>query len=241
MIERGECDFVIDIAAELPTQAIADIMGVPMEDRHQLRDWSNHMTGSEDPEFNISTRTTGRGRGREMWTYAECAGRREAREPARRHHQRARPRRDRVDGEKHQLSELEFDVFFMLLAVAGTETTRNVIGARHAGVLRAPRTVAAAGGDPTLLDTAVEEMIRWVTPVMYFRRTATRDHELDGEQIAAGDKVVIWYMLGEPRRGRVRRPLHVRHHPLRRTSTSRSAAAGPTSASAPTSPAWRSG
>ena len=192
VIERGECDFVTDIAAELPAQAIADIMGVPMEDRHKLRDWSNHMTGSEDPEFNISEDHTAKAQ-REMWTYANALAA----------EKRANPSDDIIsalvhaeiewEGETHQLSEIEFDVFFMLLAVAGTETTRNVIGLGMEALFERPELWQRLVANPDLLDTAVEEMLRWVTPVMYFRRTATRDLELGGEQIEAGDKVVIWY------------------------------------------------
>jgi cholest-4-en-3-one 26-monooxygenase len=192
VIERGECDFVQDIAAELPVQAIADIMGVPMEDRHRLRDWANHLTGSQDPEFNASEDDTQQARA-EMWQYAnELAA-----------EKRANPSDDIIsalvnaeiefEGEKHQLSELEFDVFFMLLAVAGTETTRNVVGLGLDAFFERPGLWDQLVANPALLDTAVEEMIRWVTPVMYFRRTATRDREIAGERIAAGDKVVIWY------------------------------------------------
>jgi cytochrome P450 len=192
VVERGECDFVVDIAAELPTQAIADIMGVPMEDRHRLRDWANHLTGSEDPEFHSSDDHTATARA-EMWTYANDLA----------DEKRRNPEDDIIsvlvnaeiewEGEKHQLSEVEFDVFFMLLAVAGTETTRNVIGLGMEALFERPALWQQLVADPALLDTAVDEMIRWVTPVMYFRRTATRDRELGGQQISAGDKVAIWY------------------------------------------------
>jgi cholest-4-en-3-one 26-monooxygenase len=98
------------------------------------------------------------------------------------------------EGEKHQLSELEFDVFFMLLSVAGTETTRNVMGHAMQALFERPELWQQLVANPALLPTAVEEMIRWGTPVMYFRRTATRDRELRGQHIEAGDKVVIWYI-----------------------------------------------
>jgi cholest-4-en-3-one 26-monooxygenase len=193
VLERGECDFVTDIAAELPLQAIADIMGVPMEDRRQLRDWANHMTGSEDPEFNVSDDHTTRAR-TEMWDYANALAA----------DKRANPGDDIIsvlvnseiewEGDKHQLSELEFDVFFMLLSVAGTETTRNVIGHAMQAFFERPELWHQLVANPALLPTAVEEMIRWGTPVMYFRRTAMRDRVLGGQQIKAGDKVVIWYI-----------------------------------------------
>ena len=119
----GECDFVDDIAAELPLQVIAEIMGVPQEDRHKLFEWTNRMVGADDPEYNVRRRRGDRVADRDVHAYAN-----ELAERA-----RANPRDDivskllhaEVDGE--QLSELEFDIFFLLLAVAGNETTRNAI------------------------------------------------------------------------------------------------------------------
>jgi cytochrome P450 len=96
-----------------------------------------------------------------------------------------------VDGER--LTELEFDLFVLLLAVAGNETTRNGISGGMLLLMENPDQHARLVADPTLIPSAVEEMVRMVTPVMHFRRTALVDTEIHGQKIREGDKVVIWY------------------------------------------------
>lgn len=188
-IAKGECDFVTDIAAELPLQAIAELLGVPMEDRHKLFDWSNRMIGSIDPEYAVSEEHV-RNAQIEMFMYAkELADER-----------KANPRddiittllRSEVDG--HSLSELDFNLFFLLLAVAGNETTRNAISHGMAAFLDSPDQYQILVEDPSVIDHAVEEIVRWASPVMYFRRNVTQDFELRGTQLKAGDKVSIWYI-----------------------------------------------
>jgi cholest-4-en-3-one 26-monooxygenase len=188
--ERGECDFVTDVAAELPLQVIAEIMGVPQEDRHKVFDWSNRMIGADDPEYQEAEREAAFGASMELYAYAN----RLAAE------KRASPGEDiisvllraEVDGER--LSELEFDLFFLLLSVAGNETTRNLIAHAMLALIEHPEQRALLLDDPSLVPDAVEEMLRWGTPVMHFRRTATRDTEVGGQPVAEGDKVVIWYI-----------------------------------------------
>ena len=188
--DRGECDFVVDVASELPLQVIADLMGVPQEDRHKLFDWSNRMIGSDDPEYGI-TEEMAQHASMELYAYASELA--------------ARKRVDRkedlisvlsttaeVEGEK--LSDLEIDLFFLLLSVAGNETTRNLISHGMVTLLEHPDQLERLRADRSLLPGAVEEMLRWASPVMHFRRTATRDLELGGQQIKDGDKVVIWYI-----------------------------------------------
>jgi cholest-4-en-3-one 26-monooxygenase len=185
---RGECDFVTDIAAELPLQVIAEMMGVPLEDRHLVFKWSNQMIGFDDPEYQPSSDVS-RIASMEMFMYANqlAVERKKA------------PRDDlvsvlmgaEVDGEK--LSEVEFNSFFLLLAVAGNETTRNLISGGMHALFQNPEERARLVRDPSLMPTAVEEMLRWVSPVMYFRRTATRDAEIRGQKIREGDKVTVWY------------------------------------------------
>jgi cytochrome P450 len=99
--------------------------------------------------------------------------------------------RAQVDGVG--LTEMEFDAFFLLLAVAGNETTRNLISGGMLALLEHPAQRARLVGDPSLVPSAVEEMLRWVTPVMHFRRTATRDTELHGVALKENDKVVVYY------------------------------------------------
>jgi cholest-4-en-3-one 26-monooxygenase len=186
---RGECDFVKDVAAELPLQVIAELMGIPLEEREMVFDWSNRLIGFDDPEFQTSMED-GKLAAAEMYVYANQLA--EAR--------RTRPKDDlvsvlmqaEVEGEK--LSELEFDLFFLLLAVAGNETTRNLISGGTLKLIENPAERARLLADPALLPTAIEEMLRTVSPVMHFRRTATHDVELHGEKIREGDKVILWYI-----------------------------------------------
>ena len=186
---RGECDFVVDVASELPLQVIADLMGVPQEDRHKLFDWSNRMIGAEDPEYNV-TEEMAQQASMELYAYAaELAEKK-----------RANPKDDlisvlttaEVDGER--LTGLEIDLFFLLLSVAGNETTRNLISHGLVALVENPGELQKLRANRALLPGAVEEMLRCASPVMHFRRTATRDVEMGGQQIRKGDKVVIWYI-----------------------------------------------
>jgi cholest-4-en-3-one 26-monooxygenase len=180
VIERGECDFVTDLAAELPLQAIAEVMGVPQEERHLLFGWSNRMIGADDPEF----------ASRELYMYA--AGLRERR--------RQDPRDDivttllnaEINGDR--LSDEEFEMFILLLAVAGNETTRNATAHGMHALMSNPDEYARLVEDPGVMPLAIEEIVRWATPVMYFRRTAKREITLGGRDISIGDKVVMWHV-----------------------------------------------
>lgn len=185
---KGECDFVAQIAAELPMIVICELMGVPQDDRHVLFDLSNRLISFDDPEFQNSPEDAEQA-AVEMWAYAHRLGQQ----------RRARPVDDlvsdlvtgSVDG--HQLSELEFDNFFLLLAVAGNETTRNAISGGLLALLEHRDQWERLQRQPRLLPTAVDEIVRWVTPVLHFRRTAVEDTVLGGIEIGAGDKVVLWY------------------------------------------------
>jgi cholest-4-en-3-one 26-monooxygenase len=187
--ERGSCEFVEDVAAELPLQAIADFLGVPQEDRKLLFELSNRLIGFDDPEF-AGNADTAMDAAAEMFVYAQ--------QMADEH--RANPRDDivsdllraEVDGER--LDDMGFNLFFMLLAVAGNETTRNAISHGMHALITHPDQRQLLLDDPALLDDAVEEILRWATPVMYFRRTATEDTVLGGQEIAAGDRVAMWHM-----------------------------------------------
>ena len=187
--EKGECDFVTDIAAELPLQVIAEVMGVPQEDRHLVFDWSNRMIGADDPEYMGSPEAVFEA-STELYAYANQLAAKK----------RANPDNDiisvllqaEIGGDR--LTELEFDLFFLLLAVAGNETTRNLIAHGQLALMDHPDQRARLIADPSLVPHAVDEMLRWGTPVMHFRRTAQRDTEIRGQRIAEGDKVVIWYI-----------------------------------------------
>ena len=206
--ETGECEFVTEVASELPLQAIAEFLGVPQEDRHKLFDWSNRMIGVDDPAYNGDP-ADGSAAAAELYIYANTLGA----------EKRAVPTDDivsrlvnaEVDGD--QLTDAEFDMFFLLLTVAGNETTRNATSLGVRALMEHPDQYAALQADRDLLGTAIEEMLRWATPVHHFRRIATTDTELGGQAIAAGDKVVIWHasanrdeaVFDEPHRFDVRR------------------------------------
>jgi len=187
-IAKGQCDFVVDIAAELPLQAIAELIGVPHEERHKIFEWSNRMIGSEDPEYNVSAEEV-QGAQIEMFMYAgQLAEQR-----------RKEPRDDiitgllnaEIDGDK--LTEMDFNLFFLLLAVAGNETTRNAIAHGMNAFLENPGEYDKLVQDPTLVNSATEEILRWASPVMYFRRNVLHDTELRGQEIKEGEKVAIYY------------------------------------------------
>ena len=187
-LAKGAVDFVVDMASELPLIVIAELMGVPHEDRHKIFEWSNRMIGSEDPEYIVDQEEV-QAAFVEMFLYAQQLA--ETR--------RAEPRDDIIskllsaDVDGDQLTEMDFNLFFLLLAVAGNETTRNAISHGMNAFLENPDQYDRLVAHPELIDKAVEEIIRWASPVMYFRRNVTEDLEYKGHQLKAGDKVSIWY------------------------------------------------
>ncbi|MEJ5254040.1 MAG: cytochrome P450 [Acidimicrobiales bacterium] len=189
VIERGECDFVTDLASELPLQAIAELMGVPQEDRHKLFDWTNRMIGIDDPEFEGDRESAGEAAA-ELYLYANTLAAEKRKDP--RDDIVSRLLGAEIDGDK--LSETEFDMFFLLLAVAGNETTRNATSHGMKALIENPDQFEKLKANPDLLPSAVEEIVRWATPVLHFRRTAMRDYELGGKLIKKGDKVVMWHI-----------------------------------------------
>ena len=186
--KNGECDFVTDVAVELPLQVIAELIGIPQEDRHQIFQWSNQMIAVGDPEYSPDMDTATKAAA-EIFAYCNelTAEKRE------------NPKDDLltvllnadVDGEK--LEDMELNMFFLLLAVAGNETTRNLIGGGMLAFFENPDQWERLKDDSSLMPTAVEEMLRWVSPIMYFRRTASKATEIHGQKIKEGDKVTLWY------------------------------------------------
>ncbi|MDE3205222.1 MAG: cytochrome P450 [Acidobacteriota bacterium] len=188
-VAKGDIDFVVDVASELPLQVIAEIMGVPLEDRHKVFDWSNRMIGSEDPEYAVAQENVQQAQ-IEMFMYAQSLAAR----------RREEPRDDIItkllsaDIDGDQLSEMDFNLFFMLLAVAGNETTRNSISHGMNAFLEHPDQYQLLLERPDLMDSAIEEVLRWASPVMYFRRNVTEDVLYKGHELKAGQKVTIWYV-----------------------------------------------
>jgi cholest-4-en-3-one 26-monooxygenase len=187
----GKADFVTDLSAELPLQVIAELLGVPVEDRHKMFDWSNRMVGSEDPEYQLQG-DIALNAAMELYAYAAELFARKKIDP----HADLMSVLTTVEVEGEQLNPLELELFFLLLTVAGNETTRNLMsGAMHA-FFDYPEQWERLRSDRSLLPGAVEEMLRFVTPVMNFRRTAMCDTELSGTSIRQGDKVVFYHASG---------------------------------------------
>jgi cholest-4-en-3-one 26-monooxygenase len=186
--QRGECDFVADLGIPLPLEMIAELLGVPQEDRGKLLAWTNRLLGYADPElgsredmsvaamevmqysFQLAATRKGKGTGEDLATILCNAT---------------------VDGEA--LTDMEFAMFVLLLSVAGNETTRNLLSNGCVLLMEHPEIREELRRDPSLLPNAIEEMLRLVSPVTYMRRTATQDVVLRGKQIKAGDKIAICY------------------------------------------------
>jgi cholest-4-en-3-one 26-monooxygenase len=184
----GEADFVTDLAAELPLQVIAELLGVPIDDRHKMFNWSNQMVGSEDPEYQQHA-DLAMNAAMELYAYAAELFATKRIDP----HADLMSVLTTVELDGEQLNSMELELFFLLLTVAGNETTRNLMsGAMHAFFLY-PEQWERLRADRSLLPSAVEEMLRFVTPVMNFRRTAMLDTELSGTSIHEGDKVVFYH------------------------------------------------
>jgi cholest-4-en-3-one 26-monooxygenase len=186
--EQGTADFVTDISAELPLQVIAELLGVPHEERHKMFDWSNRMVGSEDPEYGITAEDALQA-AMDLYAYAAqlFATKRIS------SHEDLMSVLTEVEIEGERLSDMELELFFLLLTVAGNETTRNLMSGAMATFFANPDQWARLLADRSLLPSAVEEMLRYVSPVMNFRRTATMDLELRGTPIKAGEKVVFFH------------------------------------------------
>jgi cholest-4-en-3-one 26-monooxygenase len=188
VIEKGSADFVTDLVAELPLIVIAELLGVPREDRHRVFDWSNQMVGNEDPEYQITADQATQA-AMELYAYAADLFSKKRLDP----HEDLMSALTQVEIEGERLSELDLELFFLLLSVAGNETTRNLMAGGMNAFFDHPDEWRRLLADHGLLGTAIEEMLRYVSPVMNFRRQATADMELGGQKIRAGDKVVFFH------------------------------------------------
>jgi len=189
VVGRGSCDFVTDVAGELPLQAIAELVGVPEEDRRKIFEWGNKMTGIDDPEFGGGMEAALAAG--EMMAYADELRRQRLSHPEDDIVTTLTGATDGADG----LSDAELAVFFVLLVVAGNETTRNATAHGMRALIEQPAALRQLQDDPTAprISAAVEEILRWASPILSFRRTASRDVELRAKTIKAGDRVVLWY------------------------------------------------
>ena len=187
VIDRGECDFVEDIAAQVPVQMICEMIGLEPEQWPRMFEISNDVIGArDDPEYgHVDIEAAS------AEIFALCDAVAEDR--------RAHPRDDlmtalvqaEIDGER--LDNMELNLFFITLVVAGNETTRNLINHSLLALVDHPEQAERLRREPELWDSAVEEMLRWGSSIHNFRRTVTTDTELHGVRLAAGDKVVMYY------------------------------------------------
>jgi cholest-4-en-3-one 26-monooxygenase len=184
----GEADFVTDIAAPLPLYVICELVGAPVTDRGRIFELSNRLVGSADPEYQVAEQAQ-QGAAAEVYAYGEALAERRRAEPA----DDIVTRLLQPDDTGEALTSSEFDLFFLLLTVAGNETTRNAAAGGMLALFEHPDQWQRLIDDPALIPAAAEEIVRWVSPVNMFRRTATQDTELGGQPIAAGDKVVVFY------------------------------------------------
>jgi cholest-4-en-3-one 26-monooxygenase len=187
VIDRGECDFVEDIAAQVPVQMICEMIGLESEQWPRMFEISNDVIGArDDPEYAHVDTEAASGE-----IFALCDAVAEDR--------RANPRDDlmtalvqaEIDGER--LDNLELNLFFITLVVAGNETTRNLINHSLLALVEHPEAAERLRQEPELWDSAVEEMLRWGSSIHNFRRTVTTDTVLRGVELSAGDKVVMYY------------------------------------------------
>lgn len=188
----GSCDFVEHVAAPLPLQIICDMMGIPDSDVEKIFHWTNIILGVGDPEF-VGTYDALLTCSLEIFAYAQALGEDRVKSP--RDDVTSVMMNTVVDGER--LTAQEFGSFFILLVVAGNETTRNAISHGMKLLTDNPDQRKIWFEDfATHSKGAVEEIVRLSSPVMHFRRSATQDTEINGQPIAEGEKVVMWYYSG---------------------------------------------
>ena len=184
---RSECDFVDAVSAPISLRALTHFLGVPDKHTKRFYDWTNKLIGASDPEVSSN------GRARfvvfKLFVYAALLARKRRRKPT------ADVFSGLVNGsfKGSPLRSLTLNMNFFLLLIAGNETTRNALSGGVQALCEHPDQFEKLRQDPSLLPQAIEEMLRWVTPVMQFRRTALRDTEVGGQEIRKGDKLVMYY------------------------------------------------
>ncbi len=198
---RGECDFVVDVAAQLPLAVICGMMGLEREHWPLMFELTNKVLGSGDPEYQAEVPEDERGSAQAAMLTAQ-AGRmkmmgffKEVMDD-----RRVNPRENdlvtilleaEVDGEK--LTEMDILAFCFLLILAGNETTRNAISGGLLVLSEHPQEKARLLNDMSLMESAIEEILRWTSPLHHMSREATADVEIRGKTIKAGERVLMWY------------------------------------------------
>lgn len=192
-VEQGTCNFVRDVAYQLPMHVISDIVGIPLEDREWLFTLTTDFLQAGDPESPLTLEEQ-RALQLKMFEYGQALGETKRTDPA-----------DDIwtvlstveveddEGIRAGLSQLELDLFFLLLIGAGSETTRNALSIGLLTLVEHPDQLALLRAEPDLIPSATEEILRWSSPVTCFARRAIRDTEVGGVPIAEGDRVALWY------------------------------------------------
>jgi cytochrome P450 len=194
----GACDLPVDVSDDFPLINLAELLGMPPEDRRLILRWVDRVIGYQDPEHGEVIRDE---RGRpvnprspamlaDMFDYADRLADDKRREPA--DDVMTALVQARLDGQR--LTREELEMFFFLLVIAGSDTTRSAIPGGVLALATHPDEYDRLRADPALLPSAIEEILRWHPPVLSFRRTATRDVDVGGRRIAAGDKVVVYHV-----------------------------------------------
>ncbi|MEO0024410.1 MAG: hypothetical protein RL196_851 [Actinomycetota bacterium] len=201
---KGTFDFVEDVAADFPINVLVRLLDVPVEDTHKLIDWGNRMVGFDDPEHAdvlISDPESEKYRlvpfrspaALEVFAYGDALA----------NERRGKDGTDLVSvlinsapSDGIALSERDFHTNFLLLVVAGNETTRHTITHTMRNLIEHPEQLALLQENPDMIPWAVEEFLRYASPVYHFRRTATTDAVINGQNIKAGQKVVTWFASG---------------------------------------------
>jgi cytochrome P450 len=193
VVARGGCDFLLDVAAELPLQAVARLLGVPQEDRHRLFAWANATLDYDGRDLGESDARTWRAQ-TAMFEYGSALIAEKRRQPS--DDMLSAVVHGMIEGDDGRTappSEIELLMFFNLLIAAGSETTRNSLAIGLLALIEHPGEWERLRRDPALLPTGVEEILRWASSTAYNRRTATADVVLGGQRIAVGDKVTLWW------------------------------------------------
>jgi cytochrome P450 len=191
--DAGDCDFVRDVAGEVPMHVIADIVGIPEDERAWVFERADIVLRALAPDLGVGRDAHLAAIG-DLFRYTRDLTARKLAEPADDvWSQIARAEVVDEDGTVTRIEGLELESFFLILAIAGIETTRNALSQGLLALDRDPGQVAALRSDPAVRATAADEIIRWTSPVMFFARTATRRVELDGQVVEPGDRVVLWF------------------------------------------------
>tara|TARA_B100000953_G_scaffold163799_1_gene135161 strand:- start:623 stop:1528 length:906 start_codon:yes stop_codon:yes gene_type:complete len=188
---KGECEFISSVAAELPIQMLAELFGVNQGDRSKLLEWSNFIIGGDDPDMRtdtdqVITALT------ELYEYAINLYQKRLETPG--DDLISMLANTEIQGKLMSMND--YISAFILLIVAGSETTRNSISGGVLALSQHPDERQKLVEDPSLINSAVDEIIRWVHPVIYMARTALEDIKLGDKNIKKGDRLVLWYMSG---------------------------------------------